>query len=152
MKYILANIKVPIEIDGPKGHFHTYMERASIEFTDCDELPPDKGFNHHDFLSGLSSFLGSRPLENKIDFDNENEKEEEEKDTHDEEEEEEKEEEKQDTDTKYGETETVGSQKKIEISIKKEELTNTIPIHKNNVSFKKTPIQLSSRFTQKIRL
>lgn len=166
MKYIIANIKVPIETNNINGGFTTYMERASVEFSDCDELPPEHEMNHTVFLSNMSSFLGTPlkdsrvkepnkdppivktiPKEIKLDISKDISKIEEEEPMSEEE---------------YHYSSNSDSESDNEINdemmhvkqesfVLKTELSNKLPKHNNNVSFKKTPSK-SSRFTQKTRV
>lgn len=195
MKYIIANIKVPIEINKDiKTGFKTYMERASIDFTKCDVLPPEKGVNNSQFLSNLTSFLGtsltesessSKPLktgritgaegganttndgddlssklsEKKTDPNAEQKT----KKAYEEpklaEEEPMSEEEYHYSSELESDSESESENEindemmnvKMESFVLKSELSNKLPKHNNNVSFKKTPSK-SSRFTQKTRV
>lgn len=172
MKYIIANIKVPIETNNINGGFTTYMERASIEFSDCDELPPEQEMNHTVFLSNMSSFLGTPlkdsrvkepnkdppivktiPKEIKIDRSKDRSKIEEEEPISEEEYHYSSELESDSESENESENEINDEMMHVkqESFVLKTELSNTLPKHNNNVSFKKTPSK-SSRFTQKKRV
>ena len=59
MKYVIANIKVPIGFNDDQS-IKTFMERISIDFVSCTELPPippENEFKNDKFLKNLKEFF-----------------------------------------------------------------------------------------------
>jgi hypothetical protein len=56
MNYVIANIKVPIRINEDQS-IKTFMDRTSITFETCSELPPENEFKHTQFLKNLKEFF-----------------------------------------------------------------------------------------------
>ena len=58
-KYVIANIKIPIEIM-ENGEQISHMSRSSIEITSCDELPPEQNIDDVDFTELIYQSLDSQ--------------------------------------------------------------------------------------------
>ncbi len=65
MKYVIANIKIPIEIL-PNNTTNPLINRSEIEFSNCDELPPEQSDQNAIIIQKLSQFLNNvrKPTEN----------------------------------------------------------------------------------------
>ena len=63
MKYILANIRIPIEITDT-GNTKPLLSRSSIEVFNCTELPPENPNYSKDIANKISSFLNGVSIPN----------------------------------------------------------------------------------------
>ncbi len=63
MKYILANIRIPIEITDT-GNTKPLLSRSSIEVFNCTELPPENPNYSKDIANKISSFLNGVSIHN----------------------------------------------------------------------------------------
>jgi hypothetical protein len=65
MKYVIANIKIPIEIL-PNNTTNPLINRSEIEFSNCDELPPEQSDQNAIIIQKLSQFLNNvrKPTDN----------------------------------------------------------------------------------------
>lgn len=63
MKYILANIRIPIEINDT-GNTKPLLSRSSIEIFKCTELPPENPNYSKDIANKISSFLNGVSISN----------------------------------------------------------------------------------------
>jgi hypothetical protein len=57
-KYVIANIKIPIEIT-ENGEQISHMDRSSIEITPCDELPPEQNIDDIDFTEMIQQLINN---------------------------------------------------------------------------------------------
>jgi hypothetical protein len=59
MKYVMANIKIPIEIT-KTGEQISHTDRTIVEFTPCNELPPQQNMDDIDFTALLQNLLNDK--------------------------------------------------------------------------------------------
>ena len=64
-KYIMAHIKIPIEIL-ENGEQISHMNRTVIEFSACNELPPEQDIENIDFTEALQQLLNKEKTEEVI--------------------------------------------------------------------------------------
>jgi len=57
-RYVIANIKIPIEIT-ENGEQISHMGRSSIEITPCDELPPEQDIDDMDFTELIQQLINN---------------------------------------------------------------------------------------------
>lgn len=63
-QYIIANIKIPIEIL-ENGSTNPFMERCAIELEKCETLPPENKNNNSLFIEKLTEFINKNTNHNK---------------------------------------------------------------------------------------
>jgi GTP cyclohydrolase FolE2 len=62
MKYVYANIKIPVEVK-TDGSIEPLKDYINIEFTECNELPEkNTNLNYSRIMDSLSNFV--KPVEN----------------------------------------------------------------------------------------
>lgn len=63
-QYIIANIKIPIEIL-ENGSTNPFMERCAIELEKCEILPPENKNNNSLFIEKLTEFINKNTNHNQ---------------------------------------------------------------------------------------
>jgi len=159
MSYIIANIKMPIEIK-KDGSTVPMINRTEIEFTKSNELPPEKENPNAFVIEKLSCFLNlqKEKEEQQQQQQQQQQKEEEEEEQQKQQEEKEKEEEQQqqeeETNTSISfsnQFTKVEKEQIVKLFVNKEEINN----HKKRgktTTFKRTSkIKNKRKFTEKLR-
>jgi hypothetical protein len=155
MSYIIANIKMPIEIK-KDGSTVPMINRTEIEFTKSNELPPEKENPNAFVIEKLSCFLNLQKEKEKEEQEKEEQQQQQKEEQEEEEEEEEEEQqhqEKTNPDISFSNQFTqVEKEQIVKLFVNKEEIKNNHKKRGQTTTFKRTSnIKNKRKFTEKLR-